>query len=88
MSKFGSPTSWSQNNGFASGGGGTFFDSPDEPYRRMQLAMMMAGAASGMQQPRMAGWSAPLGGAARGLASMMPYMVQMQQYQRQQQEQK
>jgi hypothetical protein len=40
--------------------------------------MAMAGAAGGMQVPRMAGWSAPFGGMARGLAQMMPLMVQMQ----------
>jgi len=39
--------------------------------------MALSGAASGMQQPRMAGWSAPFGGAARGLAQIMPYVAQM-----------
>jgi hypothetical protein len=53
-----------------------------DPQRQQMLAMMLAGGFSGMAgQPRNAGWSAPLGGFSRGLASMMPYMMQMQQQQ-------
>lgn len=63
------------------------FGNDQDPYRRLQLATALAGMASGMQQPRLAGWSAPFGGAARGLAQMMPYMMQMQYDQQQQQQQ-
>jgi hypothetical protein len=65
------------------------FGSDQDPYRRMQLMMAMSGMASGMQQPRQAGWSAPFGGAARGLAQMMPYLAQAQsqRYDQQQQQQ-
>ncbi len=59
-----------------------------DPWRQQQLAMMMAGMAGGMAgQPRMGGWSAPLGGAARGLAQMFPFMMQMQQQQQERQQQ-
>ena len=83
MAHFGSPISWSASLG--SGTPGIFGQDQDNPYRRLQLAMAMSDMASGMQVPRMAGWSAPFGGAARGLAQMMPYVAQMQMDRYQQQ---
>jgi hypothetical protein len=47
MSRFGTPSTYGMTDGLASGNGPGIFGSDADPYRRMQLAMAMAGMAQG-----------------------------------------